>query len=71
VAVAVATATRWPARQALTEMATAKVALAGAGRAQQEDVLLAVQEVQLAELLDHLLLDRALKGEVELLERLG
>jgi hypothetical protein len=30
-----------------------------------------VQEVELAEVLDHLLLDRALEGEVELLERLS
>jgi hypothetical protein len=30
-----------------------------------------VQEVQLAEVLDDLLLDRALEGEVELLERLS
>jgi hypothetical protein len=30
-----------------------------------------VQEVQLAEVLDHLLLDRALEGEVELLQRLA
>src|SRR5207245_9811906 len=48
-----------------------QMALAGAGRAQQHDVLLAVQEVQLAEVLDHLLLDGALEGEVELLERLA
>jgi hypothetical protein len=32
---------------------------------------LGVQEVQLTEVLDHLLLDRALEGEVELLERLS
>jgi hypothetical protein len=30
-----------------------------------------VQEVELAEVLDHLLLDRALEGEVELLEGLA
>jgi hypothetical protein len=30
-----------------------------------------VQEVELAEVLDHLALDRALEGEVELLERLS
>ena len=33
-----------------------QVGLAGPGRAQQHDVLLAVQEVELAEVLDHLLL---------------
>ena len=44
--------------------------LAGPGRAQQDHVLLGVQEVELPEVLDHLLLDRALEGEVELLERL-
>ena len=48
-----------------------QVGLAGAGRAEQDDVLPAVQEVELAEVLDHLLLDRALEGEVELLERLS
>jgi hypothetical protein len=47
------------------------VGLAGAGRAQQHDVLLGVQEVELAEVFDHLALDRALEGEVELLERLS
>ena len=47
-----------------------EVTFAGAGRAEQHDVLLAVQEVQLAEVLDHLLLDRALEGEVELLKGL-
>jgi hypothetical protein len=30
-----------------------------------------VQEVELAEVLDHLALDGTLEGEVELLERLG
>jgi hypothetical protein len=43
--------------------------LAGAGRAEQDDVLARVQEVELAEMLDDLALDRALEGEVELLER--
>ena len=44
--------------------------LAGAGRAEQDDVLAAVQEVELAEVNDRGLLDRALEGEVELLQRL-
>jgi hypothetical protein len=47
------------------------VRLAGAGRAEQDDVLFAVQEVELAEMLDQRLLDRVLEGEVELLERLS
>ena len=34
-----------------------EVCLAGAGRAEQDHVLLGVQEVELAEVLDHLLLD--------------
>src|SRR5215216_1569773 len=69
--VAVANATRWPARQARIETAIARVRLAGAGRAQEDDVLARVQEVELAEVLDDLALDRALEGEVELLERLA
>src|SRR3954454_3991018 len=48
-----------------------EMALAGAGRAQEDDVLLGVQEVELAEVLDDLAADRALEGEVELLERLA
>ena len=47
------------------------VGLAGAGRAEQDHVLASVQEVQLAEVLDHRLLDAALEGEVELLEGLA
>jgi hypothetical protein len=39
------------------------------GAAQQDDVLFAVQEVELAEVLDYLLLHAALEGEVEFLER--
>jgi hypothetical protein len=46
-----------------------EVGLAGPGRTEQHDVLLGVQEVELAEVLDHLSLDGALEGEVELLER--
>src|SRR5579872_7381547 len=45
--------------------------LAGAGRAEQQDVVAAVEEVELAEVLDHRLLDRALKAEVELLQGLA
>ena len=41
------------------------------GRAQEDDVLARVQEVELAEVLDDLALDRALEGEVELFERLA
>ena len=48
-----------------------RVGLAGAGRAEQDDVLFAGEEVELAEVLDQRLLDRALEGEVELLERLA
>src|SRR5688572_18919440 len=48
-----------------------EMCLAGPGRAEQHDVLLGVQEVELAEVLDDLALDRALEGEVELLERLS
>ena len=48
-----------------------EVRLAGPGRAEQDDVLAGVQEVELAEVLDDLALDRALEGEVELLERLA
>jgi hypothetical protein len=48
-----------------------QMGLAGAGRSEQDDVLPCVEEVELAEVLDHLLFDRALEGEVELLERLA
>ena len=48
-----------------------EVGLAGAGRAQEDDVLARVQEVELAQVLDDLALDAALEGEVELLERLA
>jgi hypothetical protein len=47
------------------------VGLACPGRSEQDHVLLGVQEVQLAEVLDHLLLHRALEGEVELLQGLA
>jgi len=48
-----------------------EMCFAGAGRAQQDYVLAGVEKVELAKVLDHLLLDRALEGEVELLERLA
>jgi hypothetical protein len=46
------------------------VRFAGARRAEQDHVVFGVQEVQLAEMLDHCLFDRALEGEVKLLQRL-
>jgi hypothetical protein len=46
------------------------VRLACAGWSEEDHVLFRVQEVELPEVLDHLLLDRALEGEVELLQRL-
>jgi hypothetical protein len=48
-----------------------EVCLAGAGRAQQHDVLLAGQEVQLGEVQHGVLGDRGLEGEVEFLDRLA
>ena len=68
---------RGPERDALTGQAGADperdrhVRLAGAGWAEQDDVLAAGEEVELAEMGDQGLLDRALEGEVELLERLS
>jgi hypothetical protein len=47
------------------------VRLAGAGRAEQEHVLLAGQEVELAEVQNDRLLDACGEREVELLERLS
>src|SRR5204863_587111 len=46
-----------------------EVCLAGAGRAEQDDVVLGGEEVELAEMEDERLLDGALEAEVELLER--
>ena len=46
-----------------------EVGLAGAGRAEHDHVFFGVQEVELAEVLDHRLLDRPLEGEVEHLQR--
>ena len=48
-----------------------RVGLAGAGRAEQDDVLFAGEEVELAEVQDGVARDRGLEGEVELLERLA
>jgi hypothetical protein len=48
-----------------------EVRLAGARRSGQNHVLVAVEEVKLAEMLDHLLLGGALEGEVELLQCLA
>jgi hypothetical protein len=47
------------------------VRVAGAGRAEQNDVLLAGEEVELAEMQDGLAPQRGLEGEVELLEGLA
>jgi hypothetical protein len=69
--VAVANCTRWPARQARIEIAIARCVLPVPRGPEQDHVLLGVQEVELAEVLDDGLLDRALEGEVELLERLA
>ncbi len=49
--------------------AIARCVLPVPGRAESHDALLGVQEVELAEVLDHRLLDAALEGEVELLKR--
>src|SRR5512144_802547 len=48
-----------------------QVRLAGARRAQRDDALLGVQEVELPEVLDHLLAHGALEAEVELLQGLA
>ena len=69
--VAVANWTRCPARQARIESAIARCVLPVPGRSEQDHVLAGVEEVELAEVLDHRLLHRALEGEVELLERLA
>jgi hypothetical protein len=47
------------------------VGLAGAGRAEQDDVVFGFEEVELAEVEHKRLLDRALEAEVELLKRLA
>jgi hypothetical protein len=48
-----------------------QMALAGPGRAEQDDVLAAGEEVELAEVQNGLAPQRGLEGEVELLERLS
>jgi len=48
-----------------------EVRLAGPGRAEQHDVFLAGEEVQLAEVQDAVATHRCLKGEVELLQCLA
>jgi hypothetical protein len=48
-----------------------EVCLAGAGWSEQDDVLLACEEVELAEVQHRLALERGLEGEVELLQRLA
>jgi hypothetical protein len=47
------------------------VGLAGARRPEQDHVLAAVEEIELPQVLDHLLFHRALEGEVELLQALA
>jgi hypothetical protein len=54
--------TRCPARHARIDGAIAKLRLAGAVRAEPERVFLDMAEVGLADLLDHLLLDRGARG---------
>jgi hypothetical protein len=48
-----------------------EVRFAGAWWSEHDHVLFGVEEVELAKVLDHRLLDRALEGEVELLECLS
>jgi len=48
-----------------------EVRLAGAGRAEQDDVLAAGEKVELAEVQDRVAAQRGLKGEVELFQRLA
>jgi hypothetical protein len=49
----------------------AQMRLAGARRSEEDDVLAAVQEVELAEVQHRLAADAGLEGEVEVLERLA
>ena len=69
--VAVAKATRWPARQARIPSAIARCVLPVPGGPEQDDVVFGGEEVELAEVQDERLLDGALEAEVELLERLA
>ena len=64
--VAVRNRTRWPARHARTPRAMEMWVFPVPG-SEEDDVRFGVQEVQLAEVLDHVLFDRALEGEVKLL----
>ena len=48
-----------------------EVRLAGPGRSEQDDVLLARQEIELAEMQDRVALEARLEGEVELLQGLA
>jgi hypothetical protein len=48
-----------------------EVCLAGAGRAEQDDVLLAGEEVELTEMQDRVALEACLEREVELLQGLA
>jgi hypothetical protein len=48
-----------------------EMTLAGSGRAEQDDVLAAGEEVELAEMQDRVAADRGLEGEVELLQGLA
>src|SRR4051812_33984296 len=68
--VAVANCTRAPTRHARIDSAMAKWVLP-VPRAEQDHVLPGVQEVELPEVFDDGLLDRALEGEVELLQGLA
>src|SRR4051794_40828751 len=68
--VAVRKATRWPARQARMAKAMLRWVLPVPGGPSRTTFLAAVQEVELAEVNDRGLLDRALEGKVELLQRL-
>ena len=68
---AVANATRWPAWQARMRQADGEVGLAGAGRAEEHDVVAGGDEVEGAEVGDDVALEGALVVEVELLEGLA
>jgi hypothetical protein len=69
--VAVAKATRWPARQCPDRDGDRQVSLARARGPQQHHVLARVQEVELGQVEHRLLLEAAGEGEVELLEGLA
>src|SRR3954454_16322531 len=69
--VAVRKATRWPARQARIPSAMLRMRLAGAGRPEEDDVLAAGEEVELAEVQHRVAPQGGLEGEVELLDGLA